>query len=449
MSCGSREALVFSMGLLTGTCTTLYVSINRYGLILYGVDSIGLDGEVKKFEKPIFQTWLMFLAMVFALPIHWAYHYYVDHQWRRNPRGAMKYHYRIPRRMYFLLAIPAAFDLVATFVANLGLLYVTVSVFQLMKCTVIVFVALLKVFVLKDRLRSYMWIGIGLNMLAAVLVGATSLADSTSQDNNSTTQHPAFGVLMIVLSCAIQAIQYVFEEKLMDEGDSAPPLVVVGMEGVWGLLFTSLVVYPLAYLIPGNDLGSNERVDDAYVMLVNSTLAQIVVIVYLLVILGYNVFAVSVTYLLNSIWHAILDNFRPITVWGADLVLFYGFTSGNFGERWTIWSWLQLVGMLTLLLGTAVYNGTLRLPGFVYLEPIKQSMNLIRTPEILAASTFARSPLISRNAMKAAEIARRTPNPNDRDRVRREFMTEYQPLTDPESRRRIDPAGHTYGSLEV
>uniref|UniRef100_H3GIL2 EamA domain-containing protein n=1 Tax=Phytophthora ramorum TaxID=164328 RepID=H3GIL2_PHYRM len=398
MSCGTREALVFGMGLITGTGTTLT------GKILYGVDSVGLDGEVKKFEKPIFQTWLMFLAMVFALPIHWAYHYHVERQWRRNNRNGMKYRYRIPRKI----------------------------VFQLMKCTVIVFVALLKVFVLKDRLRSYMWIGIGLNMLAALMVGATSLADADSQDNNSANQHPAFGVFMVVLSCAIQAVQYVFEEKLMDEGDSAPPLVVV-----------------VAYFVPGNDLGSNERFDDAYQMLMNSGLAQVVVLIYLLVILGYNVFAVSVTYLLNSIWHAILDNFRPITVWGADLLLFYMFTQGEFGERWTIWSWLQLVGMLTLLMGTAVYNGTLRLPGFVYLEPLEEALTPIRTPQALTASAFSRSPLITRNAMKAAEIARRTPNANDRDRVRREFMTEYQPLADAETRRRIDPAGHTYGSLEA
>ncbi|CAI5707494.1 unnamed protein product [Peronospora effusa] len=441
MSCGTKEALVFTLGLITGTGTTLYV--------LYGVDSVGLDGQVKKFEKPIFQTWLMFLAMVFALPIHWGYHYYVERQWRRNNRNGIKYHYRIPRKIYFLLAFPAAFDLVATFVANLGLLYVTVSVFQLMKCTVIVFVALLKVVVFKDRLHGYMWIGIGFNMLAALMVGATSLVDSDTQDNNSENQHPAFGVLMVVLSCAIQAVQYVFEEKLMDEGDSAPPLVVVGMEGVWGLLLTTVVIYPIAYFVPGSDLGSNERFDDAYEMLMNSGLAQIIVMVYLLVILGYNVFAVSVTYLLNSIWHAILDNFRPITVWAADLMLFYFFTQGQFGERWTIWSWLQLAGMTTLLLGTAVYNGTLRLPGFIYIEPVEVAMAAIRTPEALTASAFSRSPLITRNAMKAAEIARRTPNANDRDRVRREFMTEYQPLADPEARRRIDPAGHTYGSLET
>lgn len=32
---------------------------------------------------------------------------------------------------------------------------------------------------------------------------------------------------------------------------------------------------------------------------------------------AYNIFAVYVTHFLSSVWHAILDNFRPISVWGA------------------------------------------------------------------------------------------------------------------------------------
>ncbi|GLD96666.1 hypothetical protein PINS_up005349 [Pythium insidiosum] len=440
MSCGFKEAAVFGMGLITGTGTTLT------GKILYGVDSVGLDGEIKKFEKPIFQTWLMFLAMIFALPIQWGYHWYIERKWRKA-RNGMKYRMRIPRKTYFLLALPAAFDLIATFLANLGLLYVTVSVFQLLKCMVIIFVAILKVVMLKDRLRGYMWIGIALNTLAVLLVGATSFAD-TDQASSNDGSHPGFGILMIVLSCGVQAFQYVYEEKLMDEGESAPPLVVVGMEGVWGLLLTTFVVYPIAYLVPGSDLGSNERFDDALEMLKNSSLAQTIALVYVLVILGYNVFAVSVTYLLNSIWHAILDNFRPITVWGTDLLLFYVFTSGAFGEAWTIWSWLQLAGMIVLLVGTAVYNGTIKLPGFAYLEPIDEALTPIRTSLDLATTTLSHSPLITRNAIKAAEVASRTPNLKDRERVRREFMTEYQPLVDTDARRRIDPAGHSYGSLD-
>ena len=57
---------------------------------------------------------------------------------------------------------------------------------------------------------------------------------------------------------------------------------------------------------------------------------------YFLSIFFYNALAVLVTFMLNSVWHAILDNFRPITVWGTDLFIFYVVTT-SFGEEWTKW----------------------------------------------------------------------------------------------------------------
>ncbi|KAG9410590.1 hypothetical protein AC1031_018618 [Aphanomyces cochlioides] len=448
MSCGPQSAVVFSLGLLTGTGTTLMSKV------MYDIDTIGLDGETRKFEKPIFQTMLMFAAMVFALPIQWIYHWNLEHQWhaKGGASSGFKRPARIPMRTYFILALPAAFDLLGTYLANLGLLYVTVSVFQLMKCTVIIFVALLKVLVLGDHLKRYMWIGIGLNTVAALMVGFSSFQDTEEQINNN--DNPGLGIIMIILSCFVQSAQYVFEEKLMGDGiDTAPPLIVVGMEGLWGLIMTGLIVYPIAYYVPGNDLGSYERIDDAWYMLTNSPTAQVAAAIFLIVILGYNVFAVFVTFLLNSIWHAILDNFRPVTVWGTDLLLFYVFTPRTFGEAWTSWSYLELTGMITLLLGTAVYNGTIQLPGHTYDEPLEGPVTPIRTPLAMASSSLSRSPLLTRNALKAAEIARRTPDPADRERVRKEYMTEYQGKQNGNdangTRRRLDPAGHNYGSMDT
>lgn len=48
----------------------------------------------------------------------------------------------------------------------------------------------------------------------------------------------------------------------------------------------------------------------------------------------------------SAIWHAILDNFRPVSVWGTDLIIFYVITDGSFGEAWTRYSYLQFAGML-------------------------------------------------------------------------------------------------------
>ena len=48
-------------------------------------------------------------------------------------------------------------------------------------------------------------------------------------------------------------------------------------------------------------------------------------------------------------WHAILDNFRPITIWATQLAI-YGLTDGAHGEKWSNGSYLQLVGLAVMLL---------------------------------------------------------------------------------------------------
>ena len=39
--------------------------------------------------------------------------------------------------------------------------------------------------------------------------------------------------------------------------------------------------------------------------------------------------AVYVTKYLSAIWHAILDNFRPITIWVLDLYIYYSLYPGT------------------------------------------------------------------------------------------------------------------------
>lgn len=84
----------------------------------------------------------------------------------------------------------------------------------------------------------------------------------------------------------------------------------------------------------------------------------------------YNLFAVLVTFRMSSIWHSILDNYRPMTVWITDLFIYYVCTGGSFGEAWTSVSYIQLLGMGVLIYGTAIYNapdpGSIRLHGQWY-----------------------------------------------------------------------------------
>lgn len=182
--------------------------------------------------------------------------------------------------------------------------------------------------------------------------------------------------------------------------DNAPPLVVVGMEGVWGTLLMPLVVFPWAYILPGSDVdGCFENVLDAYVMLQHSSSIQIILAIFTFTVFLYNIFCIYVTYLLDSVWHSILDNFRPVSVWGTDLLLFYVITGGEFGESWGNGSWLQLAGLILLFLGTAVYNSTIKLPYFDYTayedDEVEDEHLGIPVQQAMSSPYLARSPLLT------------------------------------------------------
>lgn len=139
------------------------------------------------------------------------------------------------------------------------------------------------------------------------------------------------------------------------------------MEGLWGLLICVFLLYPLAYYYPGEDHGSFENPYNTYTMIANSPSIQIMFMVYFIAVLLYNILACLVTFLLDSVWHAILDNFRPATVWGMDMLIYYCISKA-FGEAWDQpWSFVQLFGMFVLLYGTAIYNapnpGSVKLTG--------------------------------------------------------------------------------------
>ena len=93
-------------------------------------------------------------------------------------------------KLCLLVLIPSLFDLIGTAFAKVGLLYVTVSVYQLVRCTVIIITALLKAFVLKDHLAPHMWLGVFINLIAMCLVSSTTFFDHENQTGTSLNHPP-------------------------------------------------------------------------------------------------------------------------------------------------------------------------------------------------------------------------------------------------------------------
>jgi hypothetical protein len=196
----------------------------------------------------------------------------------------------------------------------------------------------------------------------------------------------------------------VFEERVMGEdmisddvGD--PAYLVVGLEGFWGTLLCIAVLYPITYFLPGDDNGSLESPFNALHMVGSSHEIQVTLFWYVSFIFAYNLLAIMVTKKLDSVWHSILDLFRPGTVWGFDLFLYYSSWAGEqaYGEPWVAGcSTWQLLGLFMLLLSTAVYAEIIPLPSF--LQPPKKQQrysNLQKSP--------GRSPFLSRQAVRRTD----------------------------------------------
>ena len=364
----------YILGLLVfGSLNTLTTKIQ------FEMVSVGIDGESKHFQKPWFGTLTMFLGMCIVLVIH-----FINVAMRAKKVDEKRIHLletgnsapveSVPSFWMAakLISIPAILDLVATGLCFIGLLTVPASVSQLMRASMIIFSAILSVTFLKRKLLGYHWFGVFLCTLAIALVGYANMMAATTDSGPVDAHRPSqsmvlFGMALIVLGQIVQASQVVFEEKLL-RGYSIEPFHIVGMEGCVGTIAMILIVFPILYLVPGNDAGNTaENLVDTYAMLQNSKSLQYLVLLYVFSVFTYNMSGMLVTYALSAVHRTMLEASRTAVIWIIDLVIHYWIApSSSYGEVWTVWSWLQLAGFGVLILGQSVYSEIIKVPGFYY-----------------------------------------------------------------------------------
>jgi len=155
----------------------------------------------------------------------------------------------------------------------------------------------------------------------------------------------------------IVAVQFVLEEKFVS-GLDVPPLLAVGLEGVFGVLMLSGVLAGM-YFLPGV-AGLSEtplRLEDTWDALRQLTsgdnvVLPIAMVAAVLSIAVYNFFGISVTKHLSAAHRMVLDSTRTVIVWGFALIIHAASPDSGHGQGF---SWLQLVGFVVLVAGSVVY----------------------------------------------------------------------------------------------
>ncbi len=126
---------------------------------------------------------------------------------------------------------------------NLGLIMINASVYQMMRGGLIFITAMSAIIFLKARLHRHHWTALVAIIAGVVLVGLSSILNTDSSNSNV-----VLGISLLLLSQIFSATHWIIEEKIL-RTHYIHPFRMVGWEGIWSLIMTSIMVL-IANFIP-------------------------------------------------------------------------------------------------------------------------------------------------------------------------------------------------------
>ncbi|KAG7892001.1 hypothetical protein KL905_003666 [Ogataea polymorpha] len=305
-------------------------------------------GREVLFEQPVLQTLQMFVGEILCwIPVFL----------NRAHRGSAEVAEQAPLlgkksintvRESFVLSLPAVCDFTATTLLNVGLLYTPVSIYQMTRGSVILFVGLFSVTALHKTITKLEWLSLFVVVFGVFIVGLSGSIESGEELIQVEKGNVVFGMLIIVLGIMCNAAQFVIEESILANLEVSP-LRLVGYEGIYGALATTIfMVFGQAFM----HKSSKDAWDMVYALQLMFTHSRVLLssLLIMLCISSFNFFGISLTHRLNATARSTIDTSRTLLVWLVSLSI-----------GWEQFRALQLVGFSLLLYGTLVFNGVIEL----------------------------------------------------------------------------------------
>ena len=278
----------------------------------------------------------------------------------------------------FLLAIPGFLDTCSTGLANIGLILLPASIYQMLKGSLIILTFLMSKFIVKNKHTCDHYVAIPVSTTGVVLVGLSAYlnADEKSDDggNFSDAKTTLLGIVLMVIAMFILSIQFCFDEHFMRKY-SCHPLICIGYEGIFGFfinLLLCIIFYFIKcgsyedkeeppYFVKNMCTGDNdnvwrpENIIFAFRQLINNSLLSILVPITIIFMASFNIFGVSITKYGSATTRTVTDNCRSFLVW---IFFLMPFNQKDLIETFNV---LQLIGFLLICLGAFIYNGLFKL----------------------------------------------------------------------------------------
>ncbi|KIK59709.1 hypothetical protein GYMLUDRAFT_169095 [Collybiopsis luxurians FD-317 M1] len=377
--------------IITGACNSLWSKYQD----MQCVENCA-DPDIRRrilYEQPVWQTLQMFLGeMLCFIPVIYSWLLSKRSQPVQLPNDTDDPDIRVqavnPAKLapapqtltgwrILLLWIPAACDLTGTTLMNVGLLYTPVSIYQMTRGSLVLFVGFLSVVFLRRRLWLYQWISLIIVMSGVALVGFSGslikdtvkeamvslLHLSTGPSGSSDLPPPEpidvpeattvlVGVFFILFAQVFTATQFVVEG--VSSNFSVPPLVAVGLEGFFGAL-TILLFFPILSLPSVSSRSPFFDIPRGWHQMIDTPSVLWSGVVIACSIAFFNFFGLSVTRHVSATARSLVDTCRTLAIWIVSLGL--GWEKLMFPI-----SGLQVVGFALLVYGTFLFNNLVSVP---------------------------------------------------------------------------------------
>ncbi|WFD01065.1 hypothetical protein MYAM1_003825 [Malassezia yamatoensis] len=284
-------------------------------------------------------------------------------------------------KLAILFIVPALCDIFATTLMNSALIIMPVSIFQMTRGALVLWVGLFSVLFLHHRLRLYEWVSLILVMLGVAIVGLSSvLVNPESKASAAITAHISssadaqaavkalLGLAMVLSAQIFAALQFVYEEKVMGDHE-VEPMLAVGLEGLFGSLLVLTLMPILHYFIGSTPSGHGGYFDMVTGWRQLTGVPPVLWGSFLCAssIALYNMFGLSVTRIVSATARSTIDTFRTLGITFVSIALGWEVLQPLSGL-------MQAVGFASLAYGTFVFNGVMKPPRFLLKEREREQL---------------------------------------------------------------------------
>ncbi|CCG23547.1 hypothetical protein CORT_0D07140 [Candida orthopsilosis Co 90-125] len=313
------------------------------------------------FNQPGIQTLQMFLGELSMFFVYLGYKWYywtpyiqLGGEEERSDEGVAIF-------KHWKLAIPAICDLSCTTLLNVGLIYVPVSIYQMTRGSVVLFVAVLSVIFLNRRISKLHWIALFVITLGVGIVGLSGSQTKTAESATSGAGLIVFGIILIIGATSLQGVQFVVEEHILAK-QPIIPLQLVYIEGFFGATTITLFMVVLNFISksiqsPEEFARSPFNIVEAFSQVFGNRTVLVTSLLIMASIASFNFCGLSITHRISATARSTVDTCRTLIVWLFAVVVM----------QWERFKFLQMTGFAILVFGTLWFNGVIEVENWSFI----------------------------------------------------------------------------------